>query len=221
MSLQDNSRNAKEIWKLLKKEYPEKKTALEYKKTHQLLIAVILSAQCTDARVNMVTPALFDRYKTVQEFAQANSKELENLIHSTGFYHNKAKNIIGCCKALLVKYNGKVPDTMEELIQLPGVGRKTANVVLGDAFGKIEGIVVDTHVMRLSQRLGFSQNDDAVKIEKDLMPLIPKKDWFHLSHALISHGRKICHARRPLCEQCVVNHLCPSAKLWMSIEKKH
>lgn len=212
---------AHEVWKILQKEYPENKTALSYKKPHELLIAVILSAQCTDARVNLVTPVLFSRYTSVKDFANAHIRELEELIHSTGFYHNKAKNIIACCKALLENYNGTVPDTMEELYQLPGVGRKTANVVLGDAFGKIEGIVVDTHVMRLSQRLGFTKENDAVKIEQDLMPLIPKKDWFHFSHALIFHGRKICKARNPQCSICSVNHICPSAKLWINNEKKH
>ena len=202
---------AKEIWKLLKKLYPENKTALHYTNPLQLLISVILSAQCTDVRVNLVTPTLFARYKTVEDFAFADQKELEKFIHSTGFYHNKARNIIACCNELLSKHNGKVPDTMDELFQLPGVGRKTANVVLGEAFGKIEGIVVDTHVTRLSQRFGFTKETDAVKIENDLMPLIPKKDWFHFSHALIFHGRKICSARKPLCAECTLNKLCPSA----------
>ncbi len=201
---------AKHIWKILKKLYPENTTALQYSTPLQLLISVILSAQCTDARVNMVTPALFARFNTVEDFAYANQKEVEAYIHSTGFYHNKAKNIIACCNELLKKHNGQVPPTMKELFELPGVGRKTANVVLGDAFGIIEGIVVDTHVTRLSQRFGFTVETDAVKIEKDLMPLIPKKDWFHFSHALIYHGRKICSARKPLCNNCAVNKYCPS-----------
>jgi endonuclease-3 len=138
---------------------------------------------------------------------------LESLIHSTGFYHNKAKNIIGCAKALLEHHNGIVPETMEELFQLPGVGRKTANVVLGEAFGKIEGLVVDTHVIRLSNRLGLTKEQDAVKIEKDLMPLVQKKKWFHFSHSLILHGRKICSARKPLCIQCSLSQFCPSSSL--------
>jgi len=207
----EKSERARKIISLLRKEYSLHHTALHYKNPLQLLIAVILSAQCTDVRVNLVSPSLFAQFSTVHDFANANIKELETFIHSTGFYHNKAKNIIACCKALLEKHNGKVPDTMDELIQLPGVGRKTANVVLGEAFGKIEGIVVDTHVTRLANRLGFTKEDDAVKIEKDLMPIVPKKYWYQFSHALIFHGRKICSARKPLCAQCSINKLCPSS----------
>jgi endonuclease-3 len=199
------------ILKILLKEYPSDQTALYYGNPFQLLVAVILSAQCTDVRVNMVTPQLFARFSTPKDFAFANIKELEDLIHSTGFYHNKAKNIIGCSKMLLKKHGGIVPETLEELFQLPGVGRKTANVVLGEAFGKIEGIVVDTHVIRLSNRLGFTKEIDAVKIEKDLMPLIPKKHWFHFSHALIFHGRKICPAWNPKCAECSIRSHCPSS----------
>ncbi len=209
-SEQKNQRAAA-IVKILLKQYPSDQTALHYGNPFQLLVAVILSAQCTDARVNMVTPQLFARFKTPEDFANANVKELESLIHSTGFYHNKTKNIIGCAMMLLKKHNGIVPQTMEELFQLPGVGRKTANVVLGEAFGKIEGVVVDTHVTRLSNRLGFTKEHDAVKIEKDLMPLIPKKHWYHFSHSLIFHGRKICSARKPLCAECSLNILCPSS----------
>ncbi len=199
------------ILKILIKDYPSDQTALHYGNAFQLLVAVILSAQCTDVRVNIVTPQLFARFSTPNDFASADIKELENLIHSTGFYHNKAKNIIGCSKALIEKHNGIVPETMDELFQLPGVGRKTANVVLGEAFGKIEGVVVDTHVIRLSNRLGFTKELDAVKIEKDLMPLIPKKYWYHFSHALIFHGRKICSARKPKCAECSIQQYCPSS----------
>ncbi len=199
------------LTKILATQYPRTQTALHYHDPFQLLVAVILSAQCTDARVNLVTPALFSKLSTPIDFANANISELEKLIHSTGFYHNKAKNIIACAKAILERHNGVVPKTMDELHALPGVGRKTANVVLGDAFGIIEGVVVDTHVGRLSNRLGLTTKQDAVKIEKDLMKLIPKKKWFQFSHALILHGRKICSARKPLCSECLLSHLCPAS----------
>ena len=208
---EQKKKRATAILKILLKEYPSDQTALHYRNPFQLLVAVILSAQCTDVRVNLVTPQLFARFSTPFDFANADVKELELLIHSTGFYHNKAKNIIGCAKTLLEKYNGIVPETMEELFQLPGVGRKTANVVLGEAFGKIEGIVVDTHVIRLSNLLRFTKQLDAVKIEKELMPLIPKKHWYHFSHTLIFHGRKICSARKPKCMECCLNKYCPSS----------
>lgn len=210
-SAEQKKERASAIAKILFKEYPINHTALSYHDPFQLLVAVILSAQCTDARVNMVTPQLFARFSTPRDFAQADIRELERLIHSTGFYHNKAKNIIACAKALLEFHQGTVPETMNELFALPGVGRKTANVVLGEAFGKIEGIVVDTHVARLSNKLGFTTETDAVKIEQDLMPLIPKKKWYHFSHTLIFHGRKICGARKQLCAECPVNSLCPSS----------
>ncbi|MDP1677730.1 MAG: endonuclease III [Bacteroidota bacterium] len=210
-SAEQKKNRATALFKILIKEYPSEQTALHYGNPFQLLVAVILSAQCTDARVNLVTPQLFARFSTPKDFASADVKELEDLIHSTGFYHNKAKNIIGCSKALIENHNSKVPETMEELFLLPGVGRKTANVVLGQAFGKIEGIVVDTHVIRLSNRLGFTKELDAVKIEKDLMPLIPKKHWYHFSHALIFHGRKICPARKPKCAECKISSHCPSS----------
>lgn len=201
---------ASALTKTLFKEYPENHTALTYGDPFQLVVAVILSAQCTDARVNLVTPQLFARFSTPTDFAKADIHELESLIRSTGFYHNKAKNIIGCARAVLERHKGTVPQTMEELFQLPGVGRKTANVVLGEAFGKIEGIVVDTHVIRLSNRLGLTDETDPVKIEQELMPLIPKKKWYHFSHTLIFHGRKICAARKPLCAECSINRFCPS-----------
>ncbi|NUN71092.1 MAG: endonuclease III [Bacteroidetes bacterium] len=199
------------IRKRLLKEYPRDRTALTYGDPFQLLVAVILSAQCTDARVNIVTPSLFARFSTPQQFASADIRELETLIHSTGFYHNKAKNIINCAKALLERHGGIVPQSMEELYQLPGVGRKTANVILGEAFGKNEGIVVDTHVIRLSQRLGLTTETDPVRIERDLMPLIPQKQWYHFSHALIFHGRSVCGARSPRCAECCVRTKCPSS----------
>ncbi|MFZ4619318.1 MAG: endonuclease III [Bacteroidota bacterium] len=204
---------AEKIARILLKEYPSDQTALVYGDPFQLLVAVILSAQCTDARVNMVTPGLFARFSTPRDFATADVRELESLIHSTGFYHNKAKNIIGCSQALLDRHSGIVPQTMEELFSLPGVGRKTANVVLGAAFGKIEGVVVDTHVIRLSNKLGLTKEQDAVKIEQDLMPLIKKKQWFHFSHSLILHGRKICSARKPLCTECSIRQYCPSSQV--------
>jgi endonuclease-3 len=210
-SVEHTMERAAAIAKILFKEYPKNQTALSYSDPFQLLVAVILSAQCTDVRVNIVTPQLFARFSTPREFVNADIKELESLIHSTGFYHNKAKNIIACAKALLEYHRGIVPQTMDELFALPGVGRKTANVVLGEVFGKIEGIVVDTHVARLSGRLGFTTETDAVKIEHDLMPLIPKKKWYHFSHTLIFHGRTICGARKPLCAECSINTLCPSS----------
>ncbi|MFA6456531.1 MAG: endonuclease III [Bacteroidota bacterium] len=210
-SLQQKQKRTAVIARILRKEYPNEHTALQYTDPFQLLVAVILSAQCTDARVNIVTPVLFERFSTPKDFASANIHELESLIHSTGFYHNKAKNIIGCAKALLETHQGIVPETMEELFQLPGVGRKTANVVLGEAFGKIEGVVVDTHVTRLANRLVLTTEQDAVRIENDLMPLLPKKYWFHFSHSLILHGRKICSARKPLCAQCALSSYCPSS----------
>jgi endonuclease-3 len=201
---------AQKIESLLRKEYPSPTIALEYSTPLQLLIAVILSAQCTDLRVNVVTPALFGKYRTAQEFANADLKELEHVIHSTGFFRNKAKNIVACCKALVEGYRGEVPTSMDELIQLPGVGRKTANCVLGAAFGIPSGIVVDTHVIRLATRLGFTGNTQPEKIETDLSELIAKKDWIHFGNALIHHGRRICDARNPQCAMCVLERLCPS-----------
>lgn len=193
--------------------YPRPQTALHFRNPFQLLVAVILSAQCTDARVNMVTPALFARFSTPEDFASAPVAEIEKLIHSTGFFRNKAKNIKACSVELIQRHNGKVPKTMEELYALPGIGRKTANVVLGEAFGIVEGIVVDTHVARLSRRLGVTNEKDAVKIESELMALLPKKQWRRFSHALILHGRNVCIARKPLCRRCTVRSVCPSAEV--------
>ncbi|HUI28612.1 MAG TPA: endonuclease III [Candidatus Acidoferrales bacterium] len=201
---------AKKVLELLKREYPDARAALSFSSPFELLIATILSAQCTDARVNMVTPGLFAKYPSPKSLAGADRKELEKEIKSTGFFRQKAKSILSTSKSIVEKYDGEVPRTMEELLTLDGVGRKTANVVLGNAFG-IPGIAVDTHVRRLSRRLGFSKEDDPTKIEFDLMDLFPPKDWAMLSHLLISHGRRVCTARLPKCEGCIVNKLCPSA----------
>ncbi len=203
---------AKKVIAILRKEYPDPKIALEFSDPLQLLIATILSAQCTDDRVNKVTPALFKKYRTARDFANANQEELEQDIRSTGFFRNKAKSIIACCKAIAEKHDGRVPKTMEELIQLGGVGRKTANCVLGGAYGINSGIVVDTHVRRVSQRLALTLNDDPEKIEVDLMKLVPQPEWFALGNVLIWHGRKVCEARKPDCLNCALHKLCPSAE---------
>ena len=195
----------------LQKAYPEATCALQHKSALELLVATILSAQSTDARVNMVTPALFAKYETAQDFANADPRVLEQEIHSAGFFRNKTKSIIGMAQALIERHGGTVPDTMEQLVQLPGVGRKTANVVLGTWFGKNEGIVVDTHVQRLATLLGLTRQRDPVKIERDLMTLVPRDKWTWFSHTLILHGRRVCIARRPKCEICVINRLCPSS----------
>jgi endonuclease-3 len=188
--------------------YPDARCALNHETPLELLVATILSAQCTDARVNLVTPALFARYPDAKAFATADPGELEKYIQSTGFFRNKARSIIACCKALVERHGGEVPSTMEELVPLAGVGRKTANVILGTAFG-VPGITVDTHVGRLSRRLGLTKHDDPGKVERDLMDLIPKKDWTMFSHRLIFHGRQVCHARKPQCDGCGLANLCP------------
>ena len=195
--------------------YPHAHCELDFRNALELLVATILSAQSTDKRVNMVTPALFRKYRTAKDYAGAPLPELENAIKSTGFYRNKAKSIRGAMREIVEKHGGKVPDTMEELCALPGVGRKTANVVLGNAFHKNEGIVVDTHVIRLSQRLGLTKQKDPVKIEHDLMKLIPREDWTDWSHWLIWHGRRRCYARKPECSRCEVFKLCPSGKVFL------
>ncbi len=200
---------AQEIINTLGRKYPAPECALYHESPWQLLVATILSAQCTDVRVNMVTPVLFKKFKNVAAFAAAEQSELEAAIHSTGFFRNKAKNIIACAQSLLSLYRGDVPQTLAELIDLPGVGRKTASVILGTAFGKAEGIVVDTHVIRLSQRLGLTVQSDAVKIELDLMKIIDKKHWIDFSHLLILHGRERCNARKPDCPGCELNKICP------------
>ncbi|NLK68281.1 MAG: endonuclease III [Clostridiaceae bacterium] len=195
------------IMEELDKMYPDAGCSLNYENPLQLLIATQLAAQCTDKRVNIVTEELFKKYKTAEDFANADQKTLEQEIHSTGFYRNKARNIILCCKKIVAEYNSQVPDSMEELLTLPGVGRKTANVVLGDAFN-IPGIVVDTHAKRLSNRLGLTKEQDPTKIEFDLMKIIPKKSWSKFSHQLVHHGRALCSARKPGCEQCSIKPYC-------------
>lgn len=206
---QKKSRAAK-IMKRLAKAYPDAKCALDFSNPLELLVATILSAQCTDKRVNMVTPALFKRYKTVEEFAGADPNELQGLIRSTGFYKNKAKNILGAAKGIVERFSGEVPARQEDLVSLPGVGRKTANVVLGSFFG-IPGLTVDTHMIRLNNRLGLTQYQDAVKIEFELMTIIPQKEWSNYSHWIIHHGRQRCFARKPDCPNCEIRDLCPSA----------
>jgi endonuclease III len=195
----------------LQKQYPDANCALQHSSALELLVATILSAQCTDARVNMVTPALFARYRTAEEYANADPRELERMIQSTGFFRNKTKSIIGMAQALIERHGGQVPDTMEELHELPGVGRKTANVILGTWFKKNEGVVVDTHVHRLTRLLKLTRQNDPVKIERDLMKQVPQDQWTWFSHTLIHHGRQVCVARRPRCEECVLNRLCPGS----------
>jgi endonuclease-3 len=202
-----------EILARLKREYPDAKCALDHKNPYQLLAATILSAQCTDARVNLVTPGLFKAYPDPARLAVARQVDVEEIIKSTGFFRNKAKSLIGMAQAVVADHGGRIPKTMDELHALPGVGRKTANVVLGNAYGINAGVTVDTHVTRLSNLLGLTTHSDAVKIEQDLMQLVPQDDWTLVSHLLILHGRAICIARRPQCGACVLNDLCPSAFL--------
>ncbi len=204
-------RQAQEVLHRLLAEYPDAHCALDFKNPYQLLVATILSAQCTDKRVNMVTPALFKKYPTPRALAKARQEDVETLIKSTGFFRNKARNLIGMAGAVVDEYRGTIPDTMDALTHLPGVGRKTANVILGNAFDKNEGIVVDTHVTRLAERLGLSRAKTAEKIEEELMPLFPRAQWAMLSHLLIEHGRRICDARRPKCGDCVLSDICPSS----------
>jgi len=199
------------VLRTLRKQYPSAHTALRHENAFQLLVATILSAQCTDERVNMVTKDLFRKYPAAADLATVPREVLENEIRSTGFYRMKAKNVIACSSMLLERFGGNVPQAMEDLVQIPGVGRKTANVVLGQAFGITSGVVVDTHVHRLARRLGFTKEDTPEKIEADLMALFPKKDWIELGTVLILHGRKTCNARKPDCPACPVNHRCPSS----------
>lgn len=207
-STEKKRQRALEVIKVFNKVYGNADCTLDYTSALQLLIATQLAAQCTDARVNLVTPALFERYKTVSDFAAANPDELSEYIHSTGFFRNKTKNIIACCQKLIADFGGEVPQTMEELITLPGVGRKTANLVLGDIFG-IPGIVVDTHATRLSNRMGFTTSKDPYKIEMDLLKIIPPENQSEFCHQLVFHGREICSARNPRCGVCPIAHLCP------------
>jgi endonuclease-3 len=202
---------ASKVLELLEKNYPNAEIALDYANPLQLLVATILSAQATDQQINTITPKLFKKYQTAGDYANADLQELEHYIKSSGFYHNKAKNIKNCCKTLIEKFHSKVPKTMNELLELPGVGRKTANIVLANAFGVVEGIAVDTHVGRLAQRLGLSENKDPNKIEADLMKIIPKDQWIRIADLLIFHGRRVCTAKKPNCAGCVLNRICPSA----------
>lgn len=196
----------------LQRQYPDARCALDHQEPLQLLVATILSAQCTDARVNIVTKDLFLKYRDAQDYADANPAVFEREIKSTGFFRNKTKSVLGMAQALVERHGGRVPSTMDQLTALPGVGRKTANVVLGTAFGINEGVVVDTHVTRIANRLKLTAQEDPVKIEQDLMKLVPRTEWADFSHLLIHHGRQLCDARKPKCEICPVNELCPSAK---------
>ena len=205
----DQKKRTGEIIRRLKKEYPDAHCALVHTDAFELLIATILSAQCTDERVNIVTANLFRKYRTPQDYLEVLPEELEKDIHSTGFFRNKAKNIQGACLKIIEDFNGEIPRTMDELLTLNGVARKTANVVMGNAFGIASGVVVDTHVSRLSQRLGLTAETAPEKIEKDLQNLVPENDWIMFPHWLISHGRKICQARKPKCDECVLNDICP------------
>lgn len=202
-----------EIIRRLERRYPEAKCSLDHGDPLELLVATILSAQCTDARVNIVTRELFRKYRSAGDYASANPAVLEQEIRSTGFFRNKTKSVIGMAQGLLERFDGTVPDTMEELVSLPGVGRKTANVVLGNAFGKDEGVVVDTHVARISKLLALTRQTDPVKIEQDLMRIVPKRRWTLFPHLLIHHGRAVCVARTPRCEVCPVADLCPSSRV--------
>lgn len=213
MLLKPASVRAPLIFKRLARAYPDAHCELDHTNAYQLLVATILSAQCTDKRVNLVTPALFERYPDAEALAMADPREVEELVKPTGFFRNKTKSLLGMAGGLLDRFGGAVPDRMEDLVTLPGVGRKTANVILGNAFNQPAGVVVDTHVGRLSRRLGFTRLADPVKVERVLMKLFPQKNWTLLSHLLIFHGRRVCLARRPRCAECVLNDLCPSSEV--------
>jgi len=202
-------RYAAQVVRLLRREYADATCALHFTTPLELLIATILSAQCTDERVNQVTKGLFKKYRTAANYAREPLEELERDIQSTGFFRNKAKSIVGCCKVLAEQHGGQVPQDIEVLVQLPGIGRKTANVVLGTAFGIASGVVVDTHVIRMSRRLGLTRQKDPAKIEQELMSLLPRKEWIDFSHRMIQHGRRICVARKPKCDECVLGGICP------------
>ena len=207
----DRNSRVRTIIDLLEKQYPDAKTALNYSNPLELLVATILSAQCTDKRVNTVTETLFKKYKTAKDYANADLRELEKEIRSTGFFRNKAKNIKKCCQLLVDRFGSQVPKTMEEMLELPGVARKTANIVLSYAYDIVEGIAVDTHVRRVAERLGLTNNKDANKIEKDLMHIVPKEKWMRITDLLIFLGRQVCVARKPKCKICALNRMCPSA----------
>ena len=213
---EDKKKQTAEIIRRLKKAYPDAHCALNHSNAFELLIATILSAQCTDERVNIVTADLFRKYRGPADYIKVDQSELENDIHSTGFFRNKSKSIQGACRRLIDEFGGKVPNTMEEILTLPGVARKTGNVVLGNAFGIASGIVVDTHVARLSQRLGLTTQENAEKIETDLIELVPRRNWVMFSHWLITHGRQVCIARKPKCRQCVLSDICPSFETYTS-----
>lgn len=204
-----------DIIHILKQEYTETHTALRFNNPLQLLVATILSAQCTDEKVNQITPGLFQKYKTAEDFAKADQAVFEGEIRSTGFFRNKTKSIIGAAKMIVEEFGGRVPDEMDDLIRLPGVARKTANIVLSSAFKKAEGIAVDTHVKRLAQRLDLSDKTDPNKIEQDLMTIVPKKDWITFNYLIVDHGRGICQAKKPRCASCKIAHLCPSAGIFL------
>lgn len=218
MANKDEKLRARKIIAQLRKAYPDAKCSLNHSNPLELLIATILSAQCTDERVNIVTADLFRKYRSCADYLKVPTIELQNDVRTTGFFRNKTKSIQGACKVLSEKYADRVPNTMEELLKLPGVARKTANVVLGNAYGIASGVVVDTHVSRLSQRLGLTTNKAPEKIERDLVEIVPKRDWIDFSHLLIYHGRRVCKARTPLCEKCVVEKQCPSSRLKTGIE---
>lgn len=207
----ERAQRVSKILALLDQMYPDVTCALYHRNAWELLVATILSAQCTDARVNMVTPGLFAKYPTIRDFANVSAEELGQDIRSTGFFNNKAKNIIGAAQRILTEFGGEVPRTMEDLLTVPGAARKTANVVLGTAFGIASGVVVDTHMVRLSNRLDLSKNSDPVKIERDLMEIIPREKWILFSHQMIHHGRGLCEARKPKCSECPMNSLCYAA----------
>ena len=209
----EKRKRAAAIYRRLDRAYSDATVALRFTNPLEMVIATVLSAQSTDAMVNKVTETLFKKYRTPEDYLAAPPGELERDIHSTGFFNQKAKSIRGLCRVIVEEFDGEVPDTMEGLLRLPGVARKTANIVLGNAFGKVEGIAVDTHVHRLARRLGFSDEFDPNKVERDLMGLFPKKKWFRLTYLLIEHGRNVCLAKAPRCEDCVVNQLCPSSRV--------
>lgn len=200
------------IIKILRKNYSHSRTALQFETPLQILVSTILSAQCTDEKVNEITPSLFRKYRNAKDFASADKEKLEEEIRSTGFFRNKARSIINASKKIVEDFEGVVPEKMEDLLKLPGVARKTANIVLSSAFRKAEGIAVDTHVRRLAQRLGLSKEKDPDKVERDLMSFVPKKEWLDFNYMLVNHGRKVCQARKPNCPSCVISHLCPSAE---------
>ncbi len=215
----NKKKRAKQIITRLRKKYPDSKVALTFSNPWELLVAVILSAQCTDKKVNEVTPILFARYKTIDEYVHADKKEFQSIIHSTGFYRAKTKNILATANIVKEKFNGNVPRTMDQLLTLRGVARKTANVVLGNAYNVVDGIAVDTHVIRLSQRLGLSSHTQPEKIEKDLMKLIPKKNWMNSTYLIIDHGRATCTAKDPRCDLCPIKKICPSALQFPRFQK--